>query len=155
MTTTARHCTRGQAARTHAQFSCEPQMSGKGRRHVTMETSRNLLQKSFGLQGEIKRGPIKRRLLSAREQKLSANLETQSRSNPFASIFLAVSKQSRLTDEFLVPDVQSHVPQSCGHGTNHPVIVYPQQLHQDRKTLLFTDCSSDINGPLRRAEGRA
>lgn len=79
---------------THAQFSCEPQMSGKGRRHVTMETSRNLLQKSFGLQGEIKHGPIRRRLLSAQEQKLSANLETQNRSNPFTTIFLVVSEKA-------------------------------------------------------------
>lgn len=79
---------------THAQFSCEPQMSGKGRRHVTMETSRNLLQKSFGLQGEIKHGPIRRRILSAQEQKLSANLETQIHSNPFTIIFLVVSEKA-------------------------------------------------------------
>lgn len=79
---------------THSQFSCEPQMSGKGRRHVTMETSRNLLQKSFGLQGEIKHGPIRRRILSAQEQKLSANLETQNHSNPFTIIFLVVSKKA-------------------------------------------------------------
>ena len=58
-----------------------------------------------------------------------------------------------LTNELLVPDVQSHVSEGGSHSTNHPVVVYPQQLHQDRETFLFAHCSSDVNGPLGRSKG--
>lgn len=137
---------------TNTKSNCKPQMSGKGRRHVAMETSRNWLQKSIGLQGEAKHGPIRGRLLWAQVWKLSAHANTDNHMTPCNIIPVNIQRQW-LTNELLVPNVQSHVPQSCGHGTNHPVIVYPQQLHQDRKTLLFTNCSADIDGPLDRAEG--
>lgn len=57
-------------------------------------------------------------------------------------IFVCFDEQ--LTDELLVPDVQSHVPQRGGHSTDHPVVVYPQQLDEDREALLLTHCSPDI-----------
>lgn len=93
-------------------------------------------------------------LLSAQSWKLFAHAKTDNHTTPCNIISAKDSQRNWLTNELLVPNVQSHVPQSCGHGTNHPVIVYPQQLHQDRKTLLFTNCSTDIDGPLDRAEGR-
>lgn len=82
-----------------------------------------------------------------------SSLQRQTITQPPCNIIsIKNSQRNWLTNELLVPNVQSHVPQSCGHGTNHPVIVYPQQLHQDRKTLLFTNCSAYIDGPLDRAE---
>lgn len=60
----------------------------------------------------------------------------------------SVSGREQLTNELLVPDVQSHVPQRGGHRTNHPVVVYPQQLHQDREALLLTHRSPNIHRPL-------
>lgn len=57
-----------------------------------------------------------------------------------------------LTYQFFVSDVQGHIPECSGHGTHHTVIVYPQQLHQDRKTLLLTHRCPDIHWPLERDE---
>lgn len=48
------------------------------------------------------------------------------------------------TYELLVPDVQRHVSQSSGDWTHHPVVVHPQQLHQDGQAFLFTDSSADV-----------
>lgn len=131
-------------------------MSGKGRRHVAMETSRNWLQKSIGLQEEVKQGPIRGWLLSAQAWKRFANAKTDNHTTPcnIISVKNIQNQRNWLTNELLIPNVQGHVPQSCGHSTNHPVIVYPQQLHQDRKTLLLTNCSADVDRPLDRTEGR-
>lgn len=53
-----------------------------------------------------------------------------------------------LTYELLVPDIQRHVPQSGGHRTHHPVIIHPQQLHQDGQPLLFPHRRPDVGGKL-------
>lgn len=62
---------------------------------------------------------------------------------------------STLTNELLVPDVQSHVPEGGGHGTHHLVIVNPQQLHQDGQALLFAHGSPDVHRPLAGGENRS
>lgn len=59
---------------------------------------------------------------------------------------------STLTNELLVPDVQSHVPEGGGHCAHHLVIVNPQQLHQDGQALLFAHSSPDVHRPLARRE---
>lgn len=129
----------------------ELQMSGKERRPVSMETSGNWLQKPIGLQGEVKQGPIRSWRIYPSMEALCTCKHGQW-NNPLQH-HRRKEQRNWLTNELLVSNVQSHVPQSCGHGTNHPVIVYPQQLHQDRKTLLFPNCSADIDRPLDRTEG--
>lgn len=61
---------------------------------------------------------------------------------------------STLTNELLVPDVQSHVPEGGGHSAHHLVIVNPQQLHQNGQALLFAHGSTDVHRPLAEGEKR-
>lgn len=49
-----------------------------------------------------------------------------------------------LTYELLVPDIQRHVSQSSGNRAHHPVVIHPQQLHQDGQSLLLTHCCTDV-----------
>lgn len=48
------------------------------------------------------------------------------------------------TNELLVSDVQGHVPERRGHCAHHTVVIYSEQLHEDRQAFLFSDSSSDI-----------
>lgn len=56
------------------------------------------------------------------------------------------------TYELLVPDIKGHVSKSCGHGANHPVIVYSQQLHQNGQSFLFPNRSTNVHRPLQAQE---
>ena len=52
------------------------------------------------------------------------------------------------TYELLVAAVQRHVAERCGHGADDPVVVHPQQLHQDGQTFLLTHRRSDVRRKL-------
>lgn len=52
------------------------------------------------------------------------------------------------TYQLFVAAVQRHVAEGCGDRAHNPVIVHPQQLHQDRQPFLLTHCSSDIGREL-------
>lgn len=54
------------------------------------------------------------------------------------------------TYQFLVAAVQCHVTQSGGDGADYPVVVHPQQLHQDGKALLLTHRCSDVGRKLQK-----
>lgn len=48
------------------------------------------------------------------------------------------------TNKLLISDVQGHVPERCGHGAHHTVVIYSEQLHEDGQAFLFPDSSSDV-----------
>lgn len=51
---------------------------------------------------------------------------------------LSESNSWLLTYELLVPNIQRHVSQSRCDRAHHPVIIHPQQLHQDGQPFLLT-----------------
>lgn len=53
-----------------------------------------------------------------------------------------------LTYELLVPHIQRHVAQSRCDRAHHPVIIHPQQLHQDGQPLLLTHRRPDVRRKL-------
>lgn len=124
--------------------------------HVAMGTCRDLLDIKLPPRG-IKHGLIRGTPICSRAEALCTPADRHEQTPATATQHRNNIRWqcSRLTNELLVPDVQSHVPQSRGHSANHPVIVYPQQLHQDRETLLFPHRRPDVDRPLDRAEGAA
>lgn len=53
-----------------------------------------------------------------------------------------------LTYQLLVAAVQRHVAERGGNGADDPVVVHPQQLHQDGQTFLLTHRRSDVGREL-------
>lgn len=53
------------------------------------------------------------------------------------------------TYELLVAAIQCHVSECSGDGADHPVVVHPQQLHQDGQTFFFTHSCSDVGRKLQ------
>lgn len=125
--------------------------------HVAMETCRDLLDINLPPRGNQARTNQRNSPICSCTEALCTPADTHEQTPATATQHRNNVRWqcSRLTNELLVPDVQSHVPQSRGHSTNHPVIVYPQQLHQDREALLFPHRRPDVDRPLDRAEGAA
>jgi len=52
------------------------------------------------------------------------------------------------TYQLLVAAIKRHVSEGGGDGADNPVVVHPQQLHQDGQTFLFSHRRSDVGGEL-------
>lgn len=65
-------------------------------------------------------------------------------------IFFPTGSVCGQTYQLLVAAVQCHVAEGGGDGADDPVIVHPQQLHQDGQTFLLTHRRSDVGRELDR-----
>ena len=63
-------------------------------------------------------------------------------------MYIQIQISVHLTYELFIPLVDCKVSESSGDGTDHPVHLHPQQLHQDGQPLLLPHRRPDVDAGL-------